>query len=190
MADRSENDVLRGQRMRELRDWLGVSQEALAERMGQFRQQIIRAESGEGKFKSAKLRQDYADAAGVDLDTMNRFIDGKIDLAAVKAVAAGGGAATLAPHGSQIEYDNLEFEIEHAKRRGKPWSDEAVALARVRRLKGSDLPLPDWQAYLKQLERGLAGIVLGGEELETGPPDSQRAITEEQERRRARRKKG
>lgn len=206
MAEVSEKDRERGQRMLRLRERLGVSQDALGDQMGQVRQQIIRAESGEHRLTSNKFRAAYAAAVGVTLGAITDYIEGSIGLddlmrhASPADFSGGAESASVRTVAQTVDHGIdavLAFYVDEPNR----WSDSAIAAARAMGFKRAEAPTPkEWVTLLDTLERSISKAAATFEVSRAAMPAAaspervdaieKEMVAEENERRRSSRKRG
>ncbi|MEM8970994.1 MAG: helix-turn-helix transcriptional regulator [Pseudomonadota bacterium] len=95
MADEpDENDIKLGERIRELRQSLGLSGEDLAERMGTSKVQVSRWERGTRRFHLSLLRQI---ASAIDVAVVDLLYDSESADAIIVKYYAGNGVTTDEP---------------------------------------------------------------------------------------------
>jgi transcriptional regulator with XRE-family HTH domain len=139
-----------GRRLHALRETLGLSQEKLAERGGLWRTDIVALEKGVRGASTARIREGYAKATGLDLETIARIIAGDVD-----PVVALTNRQEGAPR-----YPNAEEAI---REMSSKWSDGTVSELRTFGFRSpTDFAVDTWISMGNQIERARrAGQPLG-----------------------------
>jgi transcriptional regulator with XRE-family HTH domain len=73
---------LAGERVRALREALGLTQQKLADGGGLSRDDVSRIETGRNKARSSRVRKGLATGFGLSLEAMFAFVEGELSVAA------------------------------------------------------------------------------------------------------------
>jgi transcriptional regulator with XRE-family HTH domain len=134
-----------GRRLHALREALALSQQALAERGGLHRTDIVALEKGIRGASTARIREGYAKATGLDLETIGRVIDGSED--PVEALAR----LKSRRDERSPRYPNAELAVEEM---GAKWDDGTVTDLRTFAFRSpTDLSVDTWISIGNQIQR-------------------------------------
>jgi transcriptional regulator with XRE-family HTH domain len=96
-AEGNVQHVIVKDRLKALRKRLALTQEAMAERGGLGRVEVVRVEGGHNDATSYRLRAGLARAAELGVEDLSAYLDGEIELEDAMARRRSGGAAKLGP---------------------------------------------------------------------------------------------
>ena len=121
-------------KVQRLREHLGLTQAAFARACGLERAEINALEAGRNRGTSARIRQQLAKGAGLELDALSEYLEGRISL------------ARLFPEPTALD---RALAIDS-------WPTEVIAAARVLEGRGTAKSPKQWVAVLNEMEERVA----------------------------------